>query len=265
VEVLRTPARDMDLAAVLAEDAAQFGAFLLSFVVIARLWLAHHRLVERVGAYDSAFVLVNLGWVLTVVLLPFATQVLAVYGTDRPAIATYIGTMTASSACLSVLSVLVWQRPSLAAREPAPTRATSGEPSHPIAILTTTRDENPDDPRHDHRGERSGLIDDALGALDTHNEVSARKRTTVPTVRRGRWKCPAHSMVTTSPGARAASCSAVSRLSAATCLHSSLRRCPRGSRGSSKSTAVIASSTQSSSAERDGDASVAADAGQKVS
>jgi uncharacterized membrane protein len=113
VEVLRRPARDMDLAAVLAEDAAQFGAFLLSFVVIARLWLAHHRLVERVGAYDSAFVLVNLGWVLTVVLLPFATQVLAVYGTDRPAIATYIGTMTASSACLSVLSVLVWQRPSL--------------------------------------------------------------------------------------------------------------------------------------------------------
>jgi uncharacterized membrane protein len=96
------------------------------FVVIARLWLAHHRLVERVGAYDSAFVLVNLGWVLTVVLLPFATQVLAVYGTDRPAIATYIGTMTASSACLSVLSVLVWQRPSLAAREPAPNRTFPG-------------------------------------------------------------------------------------------------------------------------------------------
>jgi uncharacterized membrane protein len=53
--------------------------------VIARLWLAHHRLVERVGAYDSAFVRVKLGWLLTVVLLPFATQVLAVYGlTGRP-------------------------------------------------------------------------------------------------------------------------------------------------------------------------------------
>jgi uncharacterized membrane protein len=110
VEVLGARARDMDLAAVLADDVGQFGAFLLSFVVIARLWLAHHRLVEHVGAYDSAFVLVNLGWVLTMVLLPFATQVLAVYGRDRPAIAVYIGTMTASSTCLSVLSVLVWRR-----------------------------------------------------------------------------------------------------------------------------------------------------------
>jgi uncharacterized membrane protein len=110
VEVLGARVRNMDLAVVLADDVGQFGAFLLSFVVIARLWLAHHRLVEHVGAYDSAFVLVNLGWVLTMVLVPFATQVLAVYGRDRPAIAVYIGTMTASSACLSVLSVLVWRR-----------------------------------------------------------------------------------------------------------------------------------------------------------
>src|SRR3954469_17391909 len=41
--------------------------------------------------------------------------------------------------------------------EPAPTRATSGKPSHPDATLTATRDENPDDHRNDHDGERSGL------------------------------------------------------------------------------------------------------------
>lgn len=132
VDVLRGPAPDMDLHAVLAENAAQFGAFLLSFVVIARLWRAHHRIIERVGNYDSAFVLVNLGWVLTVVLMPFATQVLAVYGTDRPAIAVYIGTMTASSACLSALTLLVWQRPSL--RRPG----TDTEPNFPWASLVTT-------------------------------------------------------------------------------------------------------------------------------
>jgi len=132
VEVLGRPAREMDLAAVLAEDAAQFGAFLLSFVVIARLWLAHHRLVEHVGAYDSTFVVVNLGWVLTIVVLPFATQVLAVYGTDRLAIATYIGTMTASSACLSVLSVLVWRR------QPLRRAGTATQPNLPWASLVTT-------------------------------------------------------------------------------------------------------------------------------
>jgi hypothetical protein len=41
--------------------------------------------------------------------------------------------------------------------EPAPTRATSGEPSHPDASLTPTRDQTPDDGRNDHARERSGL------------------------------------------------------------------------------------------------------------
>jgi uncharacterized membrane protein len=132
VEVLGRSAQDKGLAAVLAEDAAQFGAFLLSFAVIARLWRAHHRLVEQVGAYDSAFVLVNLGWVLTIVVLPFATQVLAVYGTDRLAVAVYIGTMTASSACLSVLSVLVWRRP------PLRHAGSETQPNLPWATLVTT-------------------------------------------------------------------------------------------------------------------------------
>jgi uncharacterized membrane protein len=113
VDVLPDEGADVDLPALLAEEAGRFGAFTLSFVVIASLWLAHHRLVERVGAYDHTFVVVNLAWTLTVVLLPFATQVAAVYGQHRLAIATYIGTMTLSSLCLSTLSVLLWRRPGL--------------------------------------------------------------------------------------------------------------------------------------------------------
>jgi hypothetical protein len=42
--------------------------------------------------------------------------------------------------------------------EPAPTRATSAEPSHSHATLPPTRDKNPDDGRNDHGRERSGLI-----------------------------------------------------------------------------------------------------------
>jgi uncharacterized membrane protein len=132
VDVLGSAAPDKDLGAVLAEDAAQFGAFLLSFLVIARLWRAHHRLVEQVGAYDSAFVLVNFGWLLTVVVLPFATQVSAVYGTDRLAIGVYIGTMTASSACLSLLSLQIWRRPHLRRT------GTDIRPDLPFASLVTT-------------------------------------------------------------------------------------------------------------------------------
>jgi uncharacterized membrane protein len=132
VDVLPDEGADVDLPALLADEASRFGAFALSFVVIASLWLAHHRLVERVGAYDLTFVVVNLAWTLTVVLLPFATQVAAVYGQDRLAIATYIGTMTLSSLCLSTLSLLLWLRPGLR-------RAGSGDgEATPTAALVTS-------------------------------------------------------------------------------------------------------------------------------
>jgi uncharacterized membrane protein len=113
VEVLDGESAVDGLGAVLREEVGQFGAFLLSFVVIARLWLVHHRLVEGVGAYDGALVLVTMAWVLTVVLLPFATQVVGTYGTDRTAVALYIGTILASSVCLTALAFLLWRRPAL--------------------------------------------------------------------------------------------------------------------------------------------------------
>ena len=102
------------VADVFTQNWSRFGAFLLSFVVIARLWRAHHRLVERVGGYDPAFVAVNLCWVLTIVFLPFATQLTAAYSPhDRLAVAVYVGTITLSSVCLSITAVLVWRRPAL--------------------------------------------------------------------------------------------------------------------------------------------------------
>jgi uncharacterized membrane protein len=71
-------------------------------------------MVERVGAYDRPFVLVNLGWVSTIVFLPFATQLAAAYpARDRLAVAVYVGTITLSSVFLAVAAVLVWRRPAL--------------------------------------------------------------------------------------------------------------------------------------------------------
>jgi uncharacterized membrane protein len=49
VELLHGSDPQTSLSRLLTEEAGTFGAFLLSFAVIARLWLAHHRLVERVG------------------------------------------------------------------------------------------------------------------------------------------------------------------------------------------------------------------------
>ena len=107
----RAPAHVAD---VFTQNAAPFGAFLLSFAVIARLWRGHHRMVERVGGYDTAFVLVNLGWVLTIVFLPFATQLAAAYPVrERLAVGVYIGTIALSSILLAAAATLVWRRPAL--------------------------------------------------------------------------------------------------------------------------------------------------------
>jgi uncharacterized membrane protein len=109
IEVLAED-RGEDLGSVLTDNLEQFGAFALSFVVIARLWLAHHRIVETVGAYDVAFLWVNLFWAFTIVLLPFATQVIAEFGTDRLSLGLYVGTIAASSAAMTVLTVLLRRR-----------------------------------------------------------------------------------------------------------------------------------------------------------
>src|SRR3954453_1463448 len=99
---------------VFTQNGARFWTFLLSFAVIFRLGLGHHRIIERVGAYDAVFVWVNLGWALTVVFLPFATQLTSAYPAyDRLAIGVYLGTLTLSSVLLSVIAALVWRRPLL--------------------------------------------------------------------------------------------------------------------------------------------------------
>jgi uncharacterized membrane protein len=114
VDVIAGAQHPGSVADVFTQNGPRFGAFLLSFAVIGRLWLGHHRIVERVGGYDTAFLVVNLGWVLTIVFLPFATQLTAAYPAhDRLAVLVYIGTMALSSVCLSVTAILVWRRPGL--------------------------------------------------------------------------------------------------------------------------------------------------------
>jgi uncharacterized membrane protein len=94
---------------VFSDEAGRFGTFFLSFVLIARLWLAHHRIVEGVGAYDGAFLLANLAWSLTIVLVPFATQVAGSFPPEPLAVLVYTGTVTLSATCLSVIGLLIWR------------------------------------------------------------------------------------------------------------------------------------------------------------
>ena len=92
----------------------QIWSFLLSFVVISRQWIAHHRLFEHVRSYNQPLLLANLLWLLTVVVLPFATQMVGAFGTDKFTCLLYIGTMVVNSTCHAVMSWIVRTRPELA-------------------------------------------------------------------------------------------------------------------------------------------------------
>lgn len=97
----------------ITHNQAKIWSFLLSFVVIGRQWVTHHRLFERVRAYDAVLFAVNMVWLLTVVLLPFPTQMIGAFGTNEFTCLFYIGTMVVNSACLAMLVALAHGRPEL--------------------------------------------------------------------------------------------------------------------------------------------------------
>jgi TMEM175 potassium channel family protein len=89
----------------------QFWAFGLSFIVIARLWLAQHQLLRRVIAASRAITLWLLVWALAIVVLPFPTALLPVGGSQAMTKVLYIGTLTLSSGCLTGLAVAIKRNP----------------------------------------------------------------------------------------------------------------------------------------------------------
>lgn len=92
---------------VVREHRQEIYTFLLSFVVIANFWLGHHRVFEHVRAYTSAMMRLNLVWLLTIVVLPFPTEIVGAFRTDRFTAGLYIGTILALSICQSALTWMI--------------------------------------------------------------------------------------------------------------------------------------------------------------
>jgi uncharacterized membrane protein len=96
---------------VLAGHTAELLGFFLSFVVIARLWLAHHVIVSGLVRQDGWIVNLTLLWGLTIVFLPFPTALVAEAPDEALTKVLYIGTMAASSAILAAIAWLIVRKP----------------------------------------------------------------------------------------------------------------------------------------------------------
>jgi uncharacterized membrane protein len=90
---------------VIVENLTQIFSFLLSFYVIAQLWSAHHDLFQAVTVVRRGVFTLNMLWLLTIVALPFSTEMVGAYGDDHFTVLLYVGAVLASSACLTALSV----------------------------------------------------------------------------------------------------------------------------------------------------------------
>lgn len=92
---------------VFTQNQVKVYTFVLSFVVIARLWQAHHQVFEHVESYTDALVYLNFGWIFTIVLLPFPTEIVGGFAPHRFVVLFYIGTILANSLCYLAMVLII--------------------------------------------------------------------------------------------------------------------------------------------------------------
>ena len=92
---------------VVTENVATIGSFLLSFVVIARFWSAHHRLFGYDHRLTRALVQLNLLWVLTIAVLPFPTEMIASFNAHGFVADFYLAVLLACSTSLTTMAVVM--------------------------------------------------------------------------------------------------------------------------------------------------------------
>jgi uncharacterized membrane protein len=107
--------RDHGLGAYFEDKGPTLLGFLISFLVIARLWWAHHRIFAHVVRWDGPLVHLTVFWLFTIVSLAPATALNTSNAADGhpDVVALYIGVMAVSSALLTGLAWHIRRHPDL--------------------------------------------------------------------------------------------------------------------------------------------------------
>jgi uncharacterized membrane protein len=71
-------------------------AYALSFFIIGRTWLAHHRMFRIIRRIDGRFIAINLLLLGIIALLPFPTEAYGNYDQSRPTLIVYAASIAAS-------------------------------------------------------------------------------------------------------------------------------------------------------------------------
>lgn len=82
----------------------EYQSYVISFGVIGFYWISHHHYFRFIRSYDYIFVSLNLGLLMCIASLPFATSVLDHYGDHPSAVAFYALCM----AITGLIKTLLW-------------------------------------------------------------------------------------------------------------------------------------------------------------
>jgi uncharacterized membrane protein len=78
------------------DEHEKFLAFAISFAVIGRFWIVHHRFFGEVKAFDGGLLWLNLLYLGSIVLIPFSSSVLGEYGGDAAGVVVYAVNLSAT-------------------------------------------------------------------------------------------------------------------------------------------------------------------------
>jgi uncharacterized membrane protein len=90
------------------ENYGAFIAFIVTFLVIGRFWMTHHRLFEAVADYSVPLIWINLIWLASIAFLPFAANAVSALPIDSGSVyALYIGTMLVTTVTSMLIEILL--------------------------------------------------------------------------------------------------------------------------------------------------------------
>jgi uncharacterized membrane protein len=110
IEVPTVP--DDELGDALVDLFPSLVAYLLSFALVGRFWVIHHRLFETLRAFDSRLMTLNLAFLTLIVLVPFSTDLFDRY-TQEPIAAAVLGATLGLAALTHWVSVVYTLRSGL--------------------------------------------------------------------------------------------------------------------------------------------------------
>jgi uncharacterized membrane protein len=86
----------------IVDQETDFIAYAISFAVLGKLWLAHHRFFAAVERFDSVLMGLNLFYLAWIVLVPFTSEVLGDHGDESAGVILYAIVLAAVSLTFQV-------------------------------------------------------------------------------------------------------------------------------------------------------------------